>query len=336
MDTLTHLTLGACIGEAFAGRKLGKRAMLWGAVAHSLPDIDFVSSFWLSTPSALLAHRGLTHSFLFCALAAPIIAFAAGRLHSRRQISWVQWTLFFVAVILLHDVLDAFNNYGVGWFEPFSQSRISFNMVYVADPFFSIWPSVACLALLFLRQGLPQRKIWSAAGLALSSLYLFYCSYNKLTTDRAFREQLQAQNISYIRYFTTPAPLQSWLWYVVAGNNSGYYVGYRSVFDQEKTLKLHYFSRNSQLLEHIKNQDNVRKLVRFSQQFYTVELKKDTLLFNDLRFGQVAGWQNPDAGFVFHYFLQYAGANKLVVQRGRFMGWNRAATRSLYKRIWGN
>lgn len=336
MDTLTHLTLGACMGEAFAGRKLGKRAMLWGAVAHSLPDIDFIGSFWLSTPAALLAHRGLTHSLLFCALAAPLMAFAAGRLHSRQLISWLKWTLFFVAVMLLHDGLDAFNNYGVGWFEPFSRARISFNAIYVADPFFSIWPFIACLALLFARQGLPQRKTWSAAGLALSGLYLFYCGYHKLITDRAFREQLKAQKISYTRYFTTPAPLQSWLWYVVAGNDSGYYTGYRSVFDKEKTLKLYYFPRNSKLLGQVKDQSDVARLIRFSEQVYTVELRNDTLLFNDLRFGQVNGWQNPEAGFVFHYFLQYPAANKLVVQRGRFRGWNRAAARSMYKRIRGN
>ena len=28
--------------------------------------------------------------------------------------------------------IDAFNNYGVGWFEPFSHERISFNAIYVA------------------------------------------------------------------------------------------------------------------------------------------------------------------------------------------------------------
>jgi inner membrane protein len=45
MDSLTHIVTGACIGELFLGKQLGKKAMLWGAITQSLPDIDFVTSF---------------------------------------------------------------------------------------------------------------------------------------------------------------------------------------------------------------------------------------------------------------------------------------------------
>ena len=47
MDSLTHIALGACIGEAFFERGFGKKAMIWGALAQSIPDIDFVASLWL-------------------------------------------------------------------------------------------------------------------------------------------------------------------------------------------------------------------------------------------------------------------------------------------------
>lgn len=55
VDSLTHIALGACMGDAFAGKQLGKRAMFLGAVAQSVPDIDFIPSFWLSTAENLLA-----------------------------------------------------------------------------------------------------------------------------------------------------------------------------------------------------------------------------------------------------------------------------------------
>ena len=42
MDSVTHLVLGAMQGEVVLGRKLGMRAMLWGAAAGSLPDPDIV------------------------------------------------------------------------------------------------------------------------------------------------------------------------------------------------------------------------------------------------------------------------------------------------------
>ncbi|HZE85535.1 MAG TPA: metal-dependent hydrolase, partial [Puia sp.] len=83
MDSLTHIVLGAIIGEAVAGRRLGKKAMLLGAVAQSIPDIDFVASSWLDTSRDVLAHRGITHSFLFVALMGTALAFLARRLERR-------------------------------------------------------------------------------------------------------------------------------------------------------------------------------------------------------------------------------------------------------------
>ena len=77
-------------------------------------------------------------------------------------------------------------------------------------------------------------------------------------------------------------------------------------------------------------------LVRFSQGYYTVEQWHDTLVFNDLRFGQMIGWQDPGrARFAFHYFLQYPNENDIVVQRGRFANWDWKAARELLDRIGG-
>jgi inner membrane protein len=336
MDSLTHIALGACMGEAFAGKKMGKKAMLWGALAQSIPDIDFVASSWMNTTSGLLAHRGFTHSLLFCAIITPLFALIAERWHRPHNIGLLKWMLFFGAVIFIHIFIDAFNNYGVGWFEPFSHRRISFNAIYVADPFFSIWPGIACVALLYLKSRISRRKKWWQMGLGLSALYLLYCLFNKSNINSDVKQILQKQQISYTRYFTTPAPLQNWLWYVVAGNDSGYHVGFRSVFDTKKEISFQYFPRNDSLLLPLSNHEDLHQLTRFSKQFYTVEKWTDTLVFNDLRFGQIIGWQNPRGKFVFYYFLQQPANNRLVVQRGRFEGWNWQTAKSLIIRIKGN
>lgn len=336
MDSITHLALGACMGEAFAGKTLGKKAMLWGAMAQSIPDIDFIASFWMDTTSNLLAHRGFTHSFLFCAIITPFFALLAERLHRPHNIRLLQWMLFFGGVIFIHIFIDAFNNYGVGWFEPFSHQRISFNAIYVADPFFSLWPGIACVALIYLKRWIPQRKKWLRMGLGLSALYLLYCLINKAQINTDVKDILQKQQISYTRYFTTPAPLQNWLWYVVAGNDSGYHVGFRSLFDRKRHIDFEYFPRNDSLLRTVSDYEDLQQLIRFSQQFYTVENWSDTLVFNDLRFGQIIGWQNRRQNFVFHYFLQHPEDNTLVVQRGRFEGWNWQTAKSLISRIKGN
>jgi inner membrane protein len=336
MDSITHIALGACMGEAFAGKKLGKKAMLWGVLAQSLPDIDFLAGAWANTTSNLLIHRGITHSFLFCTGAACALAYLAERWHRPHNISFKRWLLFFGAVIFIHIFVDAFNNYGVGWFEPFSHQRIAFNAIYVADPFFSIWPGLAAVALIILRIKSEQRKKWWIFGLAFSSLYLCYCICNKAYINREAKALLQRQHIAYSRYFTSPAPMQNWLWYVVAGTDSGYYAGYLSVFDKEENMHLQYFPRNQNLLGNFKSTKDLQNLVQFSKDFYTVEQWQDTLVFNDLRFGQVLGWKYPRNKFVFHYFLQHPKANALVVQRGRFAGWNWQEMKYFAARIKGN
>ncbi len=336
LDSFTHIALGACIGEAFFEKGFGKKAMLWGALAQSAPDIDFIAAAWLSPAENLLAHRGFTHSFLFVAIIAPAMAMAAEKIHRPHDIAFKKWLLFFLSQILLHVLLDGLNNYGVGWLEPFSHTRFSLNMVYVADPFFSFGPGIACIALFILNRHSRKRKAWWRFGLLLPFIYLLYCSFNKMRIDHTVKQIVQAQKIPYQRYFTTPAPLQNWLWYVVSGNDSGYYVGFRSVFDSKKEIDFEYFPRNDYLLQPINDHEDLQKLIRFSKQFYTVEQSEDDLVFNDLRFGQIIGWKNPKEQFVFHYYLQHPEDNRLVVQRGRFAKWDWAVLEALLRRIKGN
>jgi inner membrane protein len=336
MDTLTHIALGACVGEAMLGKKLGKKALLIGAFANSVPDFDFVTSFWMSIDRSLLAHRGFTHSFLFAVLIAVLLGYFFQRWFKRFNITFRTWIIFFLIEILLHLFIDAFNNYGTGWFEPFSHARISFNSIFVVDPFYSIWLGIAMLVLLILKKDHPGRKFWIEFGLGISTLYFMYCVVNKFKTDSDIKNMLKTQQISYTKYFTTPTPLNNWLWYVVAGNEKGYYIGYYSVFDSQKKINLHYYPQNDSLLNPVRDQEEVQRLLRFSKGFYTLEQWHDTLVFNDLRFGQIVGWYKPEVKFAFHYYLQRKEGNKFVVQRGRFADWTWETTKSLIKRIEGN
>lgn len=310
--------------------------MFWGALAQSVPDIDFFTSFWMSTPESLLAHRGFTHSLLFALLIIPALAFLAEKVHRPHNIAMRTWLTFFAAELILHLFIDGYNNYGIGWFEPFSHARYSLNAIYVADPFFSLWPGVAFVVLIFLNRYSPKRKFWWKTGMIIPLVYLGYCTINKIKINSDVKKIFTEQHIPYKRYFTTPAPLQNWLWYVVAGNDSGYYVGFRSLFDSRKEIAFEYFPRNDSLLKPLTDHEDLQKLIRFSKGFYTVEKWSDTVVFNDLRFGQIAGWENPKGEFVFHYYLQHPGDNRLVVQRGRFAGWDRQVLQSFFRRIRGN
>ena len=336
MDSLTHIALGACIGEAFFEKGFGKKAMLWGALAQSIPDVDFIAALWLSPVDNLLAHRGFTHSILFAILIVPAFALTADKIHRPHNISFRKWLLFFSVEVFTHLFIDGFNNYGVGWFEPFSHARYSFNTIYVADPFFSIVPGIAFVVLMILNSHSAKRKFWWKLGVIIPVIYMGYCTFNKLKMTSDVKEIFAKQNIPHERYFTTPAPLQNWLWFVVSGNDSGYYVGYRSVFDHKKQMNLNFFPRNEYLLDTVKDHEDIIKLKRFSGQFYTIGQWNDTLVFNDLRFGQIIGWQDPNERFAFHYYIQHPEENKLVVQRGRFAKWDWNVVKKFGKRIKGD
>ena len=72
MDSLTQITLGAAVGEVVLGKKVGNRAMLWGAIGGTIPDLDVFANMVTDEISALAFHRAITHSFAFAALA-PIV-----------------------------------------------------------------------------------------------------------------------------------------------------------------------------------------------------------------------------------------------------------------------
>lgn len=336
MDSLTHVVLGACIGEVFLGKKIGRKAMVWGAIAQSIPDIDFVASFWMSTTENLLAHRGFTHSLLFAFIVVPLLALLADRWHRPHNIKMRTWLWFFGLEVCLHILLDGFNTYGTGWLEPFSHYRFSMNTIFVADPLFTIFPATACLLLIVFKRKNTKRVLWAVVGIGGSFFYLGFCVVNKLHIEKDVRNILDKQSIPYTQYMTTPTPFNNLLWYVVAGNDSGYYVGFRSVFDKQHTMSFSYFPKNTAILAEVSDHESLQHLVRFSKGFYTVERVNGTVVFNDLRFGQVAGWKYPKAGFSFYYYLQHPDDNDLLVQRGRFKGWNREVWISLFERIRGD
>lgn len=335
MDSLTHIAIGACLGEVFAGKKLGKKALLWGALAQSIPDIDFIATIWTSTSENLLAHRGFTHSFLFAILITPLLAMTAEKWHRPHNISLRKWVLFFGTQIGVHLLIDGMNVYGAGWFEPFSHHRVSYNWIYVADPFFSIWPGISLLVLLLAHRKYRLRIFWARSALVAAAVYLLYCGLNKIKIDAEAREIMARQQIPYHSYFTTPTPLNNWLWYVVAAADSGFYIGYRSVFDKTDSIRFRYVPQQRSLLQPVADHADLQYLLRFSKGYYTVERRNDTLRFNDLRFGEQIGWRNQRAPFVFYYYLEHPEENSLLVQRGRFAGWDQDAINSLLRRIRG-
>jgi len=244
--------------------------------------------------------------------------------------------LFWGVQIFIHLFIDSFNAYGTGLFVPFSNYRVTFNTLFVADPLFGLWPGIACLVLLFASAAYPGRKQWAWAGLGMSVLYLCTAMGIKAYIDTSVRNDLQKRSVAYSRCFTTPTPLNTLLWYVVAERDSGYYVGYRSVFDKKQETDLRYVRRCDSLFNGYRNTEDLALLKRFSRGYYTAEQWHDTLVFNNLCFGEIVGWCEQQPKFVCHYYMQYPDNNKMIVQRGRFAKWDKQTFTLFIKRMMGN
>ena len=122
MDSLTQITLGAACGEVVLGKKIGNRAMLWGALGGYLPDFDIMANFVTDEMTALAFHRSITHSLLFGVVAPFGLAWLIHQLYSRgiykkkayRAGSTLFWLLFVIGVFnFVPYMVTNMVNYGV-------------------------------------------------------------------------------------------------------------------------------------------------------------------------------------------------------------------------------
>lgn len=99
MDSLTQITLGAAVGEVVLGKKAGNRAMLWGAVAGTIPDFDVIANLVTDPVSALAYHRAFTHSITFAVATPLIFGLVVHRLYQGKQGPFAQqpWLTFLLS-----------------------------------------------------------------------------------------------------------------------------------------------------------------------------------------------------------------------------------------------
>ncbi len=124
MDSLTQIVLGAACGEAVAGKKIGNRAMLWGAVGGTIPDLDVFASFFLDEIASTSFHRGFMHSFLFAALAPWALAWLTAWFYSKniyrrrgyKAMAMAIWLSFYLLAALGLNFIPVALGEGLSWY----------------------------------------------------------------------------------------------------------------------------------------------------------------------------------------------------------------------------
>lgn len=286
MDSLSQFTLGAAVGEAIFGKKIGGWGILIGGLAGTIPDLDVFFLPLFDEIAYLTIHRGYTHSILFSVLMSPLFAWPLQKLFAKKGTTYSRWVLFFFLAFFTHAILDSLTTFGTQLFLPFSDMRVGFNNIFVVDPFYTIPFTLSIIICLFIKRTKKARRIVNWAGISLSCFYLLVSLVNKNTAANHFISAMETQGIEYERMMVGTTPLNILLWYNMAETEDGYYTGYYSVFDKTDDLKFTFIPRNDHLLEGMKSFRIVDRLIWFSKGYYAVREKEDHIEFYALIFGR--------------------------------------------------
>lgn len=284
MDSVTQFALGSAVGEAVLGKKVGRRALLWGGICGTIPDLDVFIP--LGDPvSDFTYHRSFSHSLFVLALLTPVVVALITRLHRHTREYRRHWFLLVYLVFTTHVLLDSFTAYGTQIFWPFFTTPMTWSTIFIIDPLYTLPLLAGITAVLVLKRRVELGRRINRIGLSLSCVYLLWTVGAKLHVSHAVAQTLAGDNIAHAGVFTTPAPFTSLLWRIVVMDDRGYYEGFYSVFDAGEPIRFTHFTSRRELLEGVENSRAVQRLQWFSKGFYAVTQRDGELFISDLRMG---------------------------------------------------
>lgn len=332
MDSLTQIILGAAVGEAVLGKKVGNKAMLYGAIAGTIPDLDVFAALFTDTVTTLEIHRGFSHSILFSLIFAPLCGWLVSRYERYKDFKGWAWLFFWGFVT--HPLLDAFTTWGTQLFWPLD-TRLAFKSIFVIDPLYTIPFLIFLILTMFQEKTSRKRRLFNNTGLIISSSYLVLTLFLKWMAFSKFESALNDQNIVYKQIDTRPAPLTTILWSANIETEDAYLLGYYSFFDSQP-ITFDVYKKNHDLLGDLANAEKIKRMVTISKGWYTIHKTEGQLLFNDLRFGLLSmnkGAQN----FVFQYeILADADGKVQLVEQEKSPRDGKKLMGDLWTRIKGN
>ncbi|MEQ8909973.1 MAG: metal-dependent hydrolase [Vicingaceae bacterium] len=334
MDSLTQIVLGGAVGEAVLGKKVGNKAVLWGAIGGTIPDLDTLPGQFMDTVSRLEIHRGFSHSIVFAILLAPLLGYLVHLIYKKKkETNWWGWTQLFFWSVFTHPLLDIFTTWGTQFFWPF-EWRIAIQSIFVIDPLYTL-PFLICLiAVLFSNRKAESRRKWNRLGLMISSVYLLFTVVVKVYINETFKELLLVNQIDYVQFDSRPTPFNSLLWTFNIEQEDHFLIAYHSIFDKGNELEIHRFAKNQALLKPYRNHPKVERLLFLTKGYYTIDDCGEYLCMNDLRFGLLDGMNKKPENFVFTYKISKEKPLRVEQKENSFKG-ARKEVDKLWERIWG-
>ena len=335
MDSLTQIVLGAAVGEAVLGKKVGNKAMLYGAIAGTIPDLDVLTRFFVDTVTATEWHRGFSHSILFSILFAPIFGWLIWKINPKSKATFKDWSWLMFWGLFTHPILDVFTTWGTQLFWPFKM-RLAFQNIFVIDPLYTLPFLVFVILAMCQNRTSFTRRIYINLGLIVSTSYLIITIILKGFAFKQFKSNLVTQNIAYQEMEIRPAPFSTVLWTANIDTPDAYLIGNYSFFDSQP-IEFAVYPKNHELLGSLATNDKIVRLINITEGWYTIseEKEKGKLLFNDLRFGLISLKRN-ETKFAFTYEIRNAEQGLVIIETPKNRDDAKGLLQSIWQRIKGN
>lgn len=290
MDSVTQFALGAGVGLAFLGRRLGlRKAALTGGVLGTLPDLDVFYPF-ADPVAAFVLHRGASHSLFVQAALTPVLGEGLRRVfRPLRERRWLTYGAVY-ACLATHALLDALTVYGTRILWPLWPDPVGIGSVFIIDPLYTV-PLLVILAWA-LWSGTWTRRF----GRGLTTAFAFttaYLGWTLLAQQVALARAsaiLDERGIAAERLMATPTPFNSLLWRAIAIGDDGYFNLYIPVLEPAEQVPVYAHARGIAQVGCTDNIDAARTLADFSKGFYRLEVQDDRVILADLRMGLTPGY----------------------------------------------
>jgi inner membrane protein len=284
MDSITQAVLGGAIQGALLGKVQGRRALAYGAVLATLPDLDAFIRY-ADPVSSMTYHRGFSHSLFVLTGLAWLLAWAVLKRwpaapYSRRRLFVTLWL-----VLVTHPVLDAFTVYGTQLFWPLTFTPESWAGVFIIDPVYTVPMLVAVLFCAIRGFSASSGTKWLAATLAFSSAYLLFGLGSRFAAEHRVQQALKADGIEVTALRAVPMPLNTLIWRVIAKTPDGqYYEVVSSWFDDAPPERLRHPLR-LELVRHLADAPLHARFKWFTGDWLRYDAIGDSLVVSDLRMG---------------------------------------------------
>lgn len=291
MDSVTQAALGATVGALVAGPHVPRKALLLGAVAGTLPDLDVFYNFFTDDVGRLVSHRSVTHSLII----APFVAYGLSRLAVRLKwlpLSKQRWFWLFFWCFITHILLDWMTIYGTQIFYPFSRYPFALSSMFIIDPFYTVPLLFAISWFCLSRVAAVKRHRILIVAMVLTTAYLLASVVGKNYAEHQFKQALAEQQIVYQKLETINAPFNIFLWRVVVVSEEANISGWYSLISPRNPIQ---FTSVSKHLERAsldalaERSKALSDLIYFSKGFYRYEDGAEGIEWIDLRFG-IAGF----------------------------------------------